>query len=65
MLIASLSFGSLIFGGNLAFGVADGIGVALICASVVGLVVALLSSYPATVAIPQDRHRPDPRAARR
>ncbi len=58
VMIASLSFGSLIFGGELSFGVADGIGTALISATVVGLVMAWRSSYPVTIAIPQDRTAP-------
>ena len=58
VLIACLSFSSLIFGGELSFGVADGVGVALVSAVVVGLVVAFRSSYPASVAIPQDRTAP-------
>src|SRR5215510_6212523 len=56
--IASLSFGSLIFSGDLSFGVGDGIGVALISAAVAGMVMAWRSSYPATIAIPQDRTAP-------
>src|SRR5262245_65546168 len=56
--IAALSFGSLIFGGELSFGVADGIGIALISAAIGGLVMAGRSSYPATIAIPQDRTAP-------
>ena len=58
VLIASLSFGSLIFTGNLAFGMADGIDIALTSAAIIGLVVALRSSYAGTVAIPQDRTAP-------
>ena len=58
ILIASLSFGTLIFSGDLAYGVADGIGVALVSAAIVGLVIAFRSSYPGSVAIPQDRTAP-------
>jgi sulfate permease, SulP family len=58
VLFASLSFGTLIFAGDLSSGVADGIGIALISAAIVGLVVAFRSSYPATIAIPQDRVAP-------
>src|SRR5262245_24071342 len=58
VLLASLSFGTLIFAGDLSFGVTDGIGVALISATVVGLIMAWRSSYPVTIAIPQDRTAP-------
>jgi SulP family sulfate permease len=57
-LVASLSFGSLIFSGELAAGVADGMGIALVSALVVGLVVAWKSSAAAIIAIPQDRTAP-------
>src|SRR5262245_18667187 len=58
VMIASLSFGSLIFDGELSFGVADGIGLALISAAIGGLVMAFRSSCPITIAIPQDRTAP-------
>ena len=58
VLIASLSFGALIFRGDLAFGMADGIRIALVSAAITGLVVSLMSSYPATMAVPQDRTAP-------
>ena len=58
VLIASLSFGTLIFSGDLSSGVADGIGMALISAAIVGITVAIRSSYPGTIAIPQDRTAP-------
>jgi SulP family sulfate permease len=58
ILVASLSFGSLIFSGDLAFGVADGLGIALLSACIIGCIVALRSSYPATIAPPQDRTAP-------
>ena len=57
-IIASLSFGTLIFAGDLSFGVSQGISMALISAVLVGGIVALRSSYPATIAIPQDRTAP-------
>lgn len=58
ILVASLSYGSLIFSGDLAFGVADGIGIALVSACIVGLTISLKSSYPGTIAPPQDRTAP-------
>src|ERR1043166_5072267 len=57
-IIACLSFGTLIFAGNLSFDVAQGISIALISAVLVGGIVAWRSSYPATIAIPQDRTAP-------
>ena len=57
-IIACLSFGSLIFAGDLSFGVSQGIATALISAVIVGIIVALRSSYPATIAMPQDRTAP-------
>lgn len=54
----SLSFGSLIFSGELASGSAQGVVIALITAVLAGAVVALRSSYPAFIAIPQDRTAP-------
>lgn len=58
ILVASLSYGSLIFSGDLAFGVADGIGIALVSACILGLIVSVKSSYPGTIAPPQDRTAP-------
>src|SRR5262245_9353889 len=57
-IIACLSFGTLIFSANLSFGVAQGIGMALTSAVLAGGIVAWRSSYPATIAIPQDRTAP-------
>ncbi|MBL9173533.1 MAG: SLC26A/SulP transporter family protein [Verrucomicrobiales bacterium] len=54
----SLSFGSLIFSGELASGSAQGVVIALITAVLAGALVALRSSYPAFIAIPQDRTAP-------
>lgn len=55
VLVACLSFGSLIFAGELAPFVPQGIGLGLVTALVVGVVVAWRSSLPGSVAIPQDR----------
>ncbi|MBC8096289.1 MAG: SulP family inorganic anion transporter, partial [Akkermansiaceae bacterium] len=57
-IIASLSFATLIFAGNLAYCVTAGISMALITAVVTGGIVAWRSSYPGTIAIPQDRTAP-------
>jgi SulP family sulfate permease len=53
--IAVISFGALIFSGPLSPFVARGLGLALLSALIIGLVIALLSSYPGTVAICQDQ----------
>jgi len=56
--ILSISFAMLIFGGELGAHLPAGIGLALFSAVLVAVIVALTSSYPATVAIPQDRIAP-------
>ena len=56
--ILSLSFGSLIFSGELVPATGQGVMIALMTAVVAGAVVALRGSYPAFVAIPQDRTAP-------
>jgi SulP family sulfate permease len=56
--ILALSFGSLIFSGELAAASSRGVVIALITAIVGGTVMAWRSSYPATIAIPQDRTAP-------
>ncbi len=57
-IVLALSFGSLIFSGELAPASAQGVVIALITAVISGLIVAWRSSYPATMAIPQDRTAP-------
>ena len=54
VVIVALSFAALVFSGELAGLVPRGIGLALYTAVVVGLVVALGSSFPGMVATPQD-----------
>ena len=54
VVIVALSFAALVFSGDLARFVPNGIGLALYTAVVVGLVVALSSSFPGMVATPQD-----------
>jgi SulP family sulfate permease len=49
-----ISLAALIFSGALAGYVASGIGLALVGVMVIGFVVALTSSFPGTVALPQD-----------
>ena len=53
-IIVALSFAALIFSGDLAQHVASGIGFALFGAFAIGLVVALTSSFPGSLAGPQD-----------
>jgi SulP family sulfate permease len=52
--MVQISFAVLIFAGDLSEYAAPGIGLTLFAACVVGLVVALTSSLPGTLAIPQD-----------
>ncbi len=52
--ILAISFAALIFSGDLASHVANGIGLALFGALAIGLVVAATSSYPGTIAGTQD-----------
>ncbi|MFQ5350348.1 MAG: SulP family inorganic anion transporter [Thermoanaerobaculia bacterium] len=54
VVIVALSFAALIFSGDLAVFVPNGIGLALYTSVVVGVVVALSSSFPGMVATPQD-----------
>ena len=56
--IASASFAALIFSPPLDEFVGRGIWMALITALIVGLLVAITSSYPGAIAIPQDRVAP-------
>ena len=58
VLIASLSFGTLIFTGDLAPGVGAGIQAALTSAAIIGLIIATRSSFSGNVGIPQDRTAP-------
>lgn len=58
VVILSLSFAVLIFSGELAGHVGTAIGMALFTAVVVGALVALFSSYPGTIAFPQDKIAP-------
>jgi SulP family sulfate permease len=56
--IASASYAALIFHGPLESYVARGLWMGLITAVVVGILVAVTSSYPGAIAIPQDRVAP-------
>ncbi|KIL99327.1 hypothetical protein CCC_03545 [Paramagnetospirillum magnetotacticum MS-1] len=58
VVILSLSFAVLIFSGELSGHVGTAIGMALFTAVVVGALVALFSSYPGTIAFPQDKIAP-------
>src|SRR5829696_346148 len=53
-LFAQISYATLIFKGNLTPYLAQGIGLALFSSFVLALVVALASSFPTTIAMPQD-----------
>src|SRR5262245_30105470 len=57
-IIACGSFADLIFSGSLDAFVSHGIWVGLLAALVVGLIVALTSSFAGAIAIPQDRVAP-------
>lgn len=52
--ILEISFAALIFSGDLSSFVSSGIGLALFSAMVLVLVVALTSSFPVSIAVPQD-----------
>lgn len=54
LVVVAVSFAALIFSGQLVDFLPIGIGIALFSAVVFGVVVALLSSFPGAVAIPQD-----------
>jgi SulP family sulfate permease len=56
--ILSTSFAVLIFSGSLAQYAGVGVGITLFTAAVVGAVVAVMSSYPGTIAFPQDKIAP-------
>ncbi|MGH7897506.1 MAG: SulP family inorganic anion transporter, partial [Candidatus Binatia bacterium] len=53
-LIGATALAALIFSGELAGGLAAGLGALLFSGAILGVVVALTSSYPGTVAQPQD-----------
>ena len=52
--VFATSYASMIFAGDLAVYLPNGIGIALACATIIAAAVALLSSYPSVVANPQD-----------
>lgn len=54
VILIEISFAALIFSGELSGYVSSGIGLALFGAFVIGMVVALTSSFPGTIALPQD-----------
>ena len=56
--ILSSSFAALIFSGPLSAHLPFGISMGLLTAAIVGPIVALMSSWPGMVAIPQDRTAP-------
>jgi sulfate permease, SulP family len=53
-IVVEISLAALIFSGNLAAYLPQGIGFILFGSFIIGLVVALTSSYPGSVAVPQD-----------
>lgn len=58
VVILSLSFAVLIFSGRLAPYMGTAIGMVLFTGAMIGLVVALTSSYPGSIAFPQDKIAP-------
>jgi SulP family sulfate permease len=54
IIVIEISFAALIFSGDLATYIAQGIGFTLFGALIISVVVALTSSYPGAVALPQD-----------
>jgi SulP family sulfate permease len=57
-IIASVSLAALIFSGKLASHLAGGVDIALLSATLIGLVVSLAGSFRVAIAIPQDRTAP-------
>jgi SulP family sulfate permease len=56
--IESVSYAALIFSGAMAAHISTGIAVTLTAAAVTGLVMAVTSSYPGTIALPQNKIAP-------
>ncbi|MCG6892075.1 MAG: cyclic nucleotide-binding domain-containing protein [Desulfobacteraceae bacterium] len=56
--IESVSYAALIFSGAMASDISTGIAVTLTSAAVAGLVMSLTSSYPGTIAVPQNKIAP-------
>ena len=56
--IESVSYAALIFSGAMAAHISTGIAVTLTSAAVAGLVMSLTSSYPGTIAVPQNKIAP-------
>ncbi len=57
-IVESVSYAALIFSGVLAVHISTGIGVALTTAAVAGLIMSMTSSYPGTIALPQNKVAP-------
>ena len=57
-IVESVSYAALIFSGVLAVHLSIGIGVALTTAAAAGLVMSITSSYPGTIALPQNKVAP-------
>jgi SulP family sulfate permease len=53
-ILIEISFAALIFSGDLSAFVSNGIGFTLFGASLIGILIALFSSFPGMVALPQD-----------
>ena len=56
--IESVSYAVLIFSGALSENISAGLSVALIAAAATGIVISLMSSYPGTIAVPQNKIAP-------
>lgn len=57
-IIESVSYAALIFSGDLAVHLSTGIGVTLTTAAIAGIVMSITSSYPGTIAVPQNKIAP-------
>ncbi|MBI9085005.1 MAG: SLC26A/SulP transporter family protein [Desulfobacterales bacterium] len=57
-IIESVSYAALIFSGAMAAHISTGIAVTLTAAAVAGLVMSMTSSYPGTIAVPQNKIAP-------
>ena len=57
-IIESVSYAALIFSGTMAAHLSTGIGISLTSAAVAGIVMSTTSSYPGTIAVPQNKVAP-------
>ncbi|MEJ2097892.1 MAG: hypothetical protein P8Y38_12330, partial [Deltaproteobacteria bacterium] len=57
-IIESVSYAALIFSGTMSAHLSTGIAIALTSAAVAGVVMSTTSSYPGTIAVPQNKIAP-------